>query len=127
MFDQTFSYVLAIAALVIGVMLLTGHGSVFMKGGNTQARAQKYDEKKMEKFSGICLILIGIATGVDAFTESMAAKIAYVIILFVILAVFLFLLRKNNIGPISVIHKKPLCGYPETILIVSGFAERFLF
>ena len=32
MFDQTFSYVLAIAALVIGVMLLTGHGSVFMKG-----------------------------------------------------------------------------------------------
>ena len=51
MFDQTFSYVLAIAALVIGVMLLTGHGSVFMKGGNT------------------------------------------VIILFVILAVFLFLLR----------------------------------
>ena len=60
MFDQTFSYVLAIAALVIGVMLLTGHGSVFMKGGNTQARAQKYDEKKMEKFSGICLILIGI-------------------------------------------------------------------
>ena len=47
----------------------------------------------MEKFSGICLILIGIATGVDAFTESMAAKIAYVVILFVILAVFLFLLR----------------------------------
>ena len=94
MFDQTFSYVLAIAALVIGVMLLTGHGSVFMKGGNTQARAQKYDEKKKwKKFSGICLILIGIATGVDAFTESMAAKIAYVVILFVILAVFLFLLR----------------------------------
>lgn len=93
MFDQTFSYILAIAALVIGVMLLTGHGSVFMKGGNTQARAQKYDEKKMEKVSGLCLILIGIATGVDAFTESMTAKIAYVIVLVVILAVFLFLLR----------------------------------
>ena len=74
MFDQTFSYVLAIAALVIGVMLLTGHGSVFMKGGNTQARAQKYDEKKMEKFSGICLILIGIATGVDAFTDKHGSK-----------------------------------------------------
>lgn len=65
--------------------------------------------RKNGKVSGICLILIGIATGVDAFTESMAAKIAYVVILFVILAVFLFLLRtkclKNNIGPISVIHK----------------------
>ena len=59
MFDQSFSYILAIAALVIGIMILTGHGYVFMKGGNTQARAQKYDEKKMEKVSGIGLILIG--------------------------------------------------------------------
>ena len=49
MFDQSFSYILAIAALVIGIMILTGHGSVFMKGGNTQARAQKYDEKKNGK------------------------------------------------------------------------------
>ena len=59
MFDQSFSFILTIAALVVGFMLFTGHGSFFMKGGNTQARAQKYDEKKMEKVSGICLILIG--------------------------------------------------------------------
>lgn len=91
--DQTFSYILTIAAIVIGVMLLTGHGAVFMKGGNTQARAKKYDEKKMEKVSGICMLLIGIATGVDAFTTSVAAKIAYVVVLFIILAVFLFLLK----------------------------------
>ena len=64
MFDQSFSFILTIAALVVGFMLFTGHGSFFMKGGNTQARAQKYDEKKMEKVSGICLILIGVATGV---------------------------------------------------------------
>jgi hypothetical protein len=51
MFDQSFSFILTIAALVVGVMLFTGHGSFFMKGGNTQARAQKYDEKKMEKVS----------------------------------------------------------------------------
>ena len=56
MFDQSFSFILTIAALVVGFMLFTGHGSFFMKGGNTQARAQKYDEKKMEKVSGICLI-----------------------------------------------------------------------
>ena len=92
MFDQSFSFILTIAALVVGFMLFTGHGSFFMKGGNTQARAQKYDEKKMEKVSGICLILIGVATGVDAFT-----KIAYVVILFVILAVFLFVLRTKCI------------------------------
>ena len=92
MFDQSFSFILTIAALVVGVMLFTGHGSFFMKGGNTQARAQKYDEKKMEKVSGI-----GVATGVDAFTTSVAAKIAYVVILFVILAVFLFVLRTKCI------------------------------
>ena len=93
MMDETFSYILAIAAAVIGIMLLTGHGAMFMKGGNTQARARKYDEKKMEKFSGICMILIGIATGIDAFTTSVTAKIVYVVVLFVILAVFLFLLK----------------------------------
>ncbi len=93
MFDQSFSFILTIAALVVGFMLFTGHGSFFMKGGNTQARAQKYDEK----VSGICLILIGVATGVDAFTTSVAAKIAYVVILFVILAVFLFVLRTKCI------------------------------
>ena len=93
MMDETFSYILAIAAAVIGIMLLTGHGSMFMKGGNTQARARKYDEKKMEKVSGICMLLIGIATGIDAFTTSVTAKIVYVVVLFVILAVFLFLLK----------------------------------
>lgn len=93
MMDETFSYILAIAAVVIGIILLTGHGSVFMKGGNTQARAQKYDEKKMEKVSGICMLLIGIATGIDIFTTSVTAKIVYVVVLFVILAVFLFLLK----------------------------------
>lgn len=97
MMDQSLSYILTIAALVVGVMLLTGHGSFFMKGGNTQARAQKYDEKKMEKVSGICLILIGIATGIDAFTTTVTAKIVYVVVLFVILAVFLFLLRTKCI------------------------------
>ena len=49
MFDQSFSFILTIAALVVGFMLFTGHGSIFMKGGNTQARNQKYDEKKSGK------------------------------------------------------------------------------
>ena len=34
MFDQSFSFILTIAALVVGFMLFTGHGSFFMKGGN---------------------------------------------------------------------------------------------
>ena len=97
MMDKSFGLILAVIALVAGVMLLTGHGDIFLKGGNTKLRKEKYDEKKMEKVSGICLILIGVATGVDAFTTSVAAKIAYVVILFVILAVFLFVLRTKCI------------------------------
>lgn len=49
MFDQSFSFILTIAALVVSFMLFTGHGSIFMKGGNTQARNQKYDEKKWKR------------------------------------------------------------------------------
>ena len=97
MMDKSFGLILAVIALVAGIMLLTGHGDIFLKGGNTKLRKEKYDEKKMEKVSGICLILIGVATGVDAFTTSVAAKIAYVVILFVILAVFLFVLRTKCI------------------------------
>jgi putative Mn2+ efflux pump MntP len=95
--DRSFDFILAGIALIVGIMLLTGHGDIFLKGGNTKLRKEKYDEKKMEKVSGICLILIGVATGVDAFTTSVAAKIAYVVILFVILAVFLFVLRTKCI------------------------------
>ena len=40
---------LTVAALVAGVMLLTGHGDVFMKGGNASERKKLYDEKKVQK------------------------------------------------------------------------------
>ena len=44
---------LTVAALVAGVMLLTGHGDVFMKGGNASERKKLYDEKKVQKATGI--------------------------------------------------------------------------
>ena len=93
MMDKSFGLILAVIALIAGVMLLTGHGDILLKGGNAKLRKEKYDEKKMEKVSGICMLLIGIATGIDAFTTSVTAKIVYVVVLFVILAVFLFLLK----------------------------------
>ena len=42
MMDDTFGYLLTFAALVGGILLLTGHGGALMKGGNTQERAKKY-------------------------------------------------------------------------------------
>ena len=97
MFDQSFSFILTIAALVVGFMLFTGHGSIFMKGGNTQARNQKYDEKKMTKGSGGTLILFGIVTFIDSYTTSLTAKIIYILAILAILVGFVVYLKKKCI------------------------------
>ena len=89
----TLDYILTIAALVIGVLLLLGKGEFFLKGGNADFRKKFYDEKKMEKASGIALVLIGIATGIDIFTTSPAAKIAYIIAIIVIFVGFVYYLK----------------------------------
>lgn len=63
--DRSFDFILAGIALIVGIMLLTGHGDIFLKGGNTKLRKEKYDEKKMTKGSGVTLILFGIVTFID--------------------------------------------------------------
>ena len=60
--DRSFDFILAGIALIVGIMLLTGHGDIFLKGGNTKLRKEKYDEKKMTWGSGVALLLIGVAT-----------------------------------------------------------------
>ena len=85
--------ILTVAALVIGGMLLTGHGSVFMKGGNAEIRRKLYDEKKMEKGCGAALILIGILTGFDMFTTGMVFKIGYRVVLLIIIVGLMYYLR----------------------------------
>lgn len=86
-------FILTVASVVIGIMLLTGHGSVFMSGGDAVKRKKIYDEKKMEKASGIALLAIGVATGIDHFTTSFAAKIGYIVVLVVILIVLIFYIK----------------------------------
>ena len=82
---RSFDFLLAGVALIVGILLLTGHGEIFLKGGNTQLRKAKYDENKMSKGSGVALILIGILTGIDSYTESLAAKIVYIVLLVLIM------------------------------------------
>ena len=85
--------ILTVAALVVGIMLLTGHGDIFMKGGNADIRKKLYDEKKMSKGCGIALILIGVVSAVDMFTTGMVFKIAYIVILLIIIVALLYYLR----------------------------------
>ena len=43
MMDKSFGLILAVIALVAGIMLLTGHGDILLKGGNTKLRKEKND------------------------------------------------------------------------------------
>lgn len=78
---RTLDFILAFGALVIGIMFLTGNGGIFMKGGNDKVRKEQYDEKKMEKATGIALLIAGLATAIDSYTTGVAAKSAYLIII----------------------------------------------
>lgn len=89
--DHSFDYILAFGAMIIGILILTGHGEFFLKGGNDAMRKSMYDEKKMEKATGIAMLLIGVATFVDTFTTGFPAKVAYigvVILIFVGMIVY---------------------------------------
>lgn len=85
--------ILTVAAFIVGIMLLTGHGDIFMKGGNADVRKKLYDEKKMEKGCGIALILIGVISAVDMFTTGLVFKIAYIVVLLIIIIGLLYFLR----------------------------------
>lgn len=41
--------ILTVAAFIVGIMLLTGHGDIFMKGGNADVRKKLYDEKRWQR------------------------------------------------------------------------------
>nr|WP_297886030.1 DUF3784 domain-containing protein [uncultured Blautia sp.] len=93
--SRSFDFILGGASLIIGILLMTGHGDFFMKGGNTQLRKAKYDEKKMAKGSGLALILIGIITFIDSYTTTVAAKIGYIVAVVVILVGLMWYLNNK--------------------------------
>ena len=93
MMDKSFGLILAVIALVAGIMLLTGHGDILLKGGNTKLRKEKYDEKKMTWGSGVALLLIGVATLIDSYTTSLVAEIIYIIVLIAILGWLVYYLK----------------------------------
>ena len=90
---DSLSLILTIAAFIVGIMLLTGHGDIFLKGGNADIRKKLYDEEKRAKASGVALILIGIVSAVDLFTTALAFKIAYIVALLIIIIGLVYYLR----------------------------------
>ena len=88
---DSLNIILTIAAFIVGIMLLTGHGDIFLKGGNSDISKKLYDEEKMA--SGVALILIGVVSAIDLFTTALAFKIAYIAALLIIIVGLVCYLR----------------------------------
>lgn len=86
-------YILAIGAIVIGIMCLTGHGDIFMGGGDVQRRKKLYDIKKMEKGCGVAMVLVGILTAIDSVTTAVPAKIGYIVAMAVIFGALIYYMQ----------------------------------
>ena len=92
---DSFDLILTVAALVMGVMLLTGHGDILMKGGNAAERKRLYDEKKIQLISGVTLLIFGVLTGLDMLIKSYVYDIIYLVLVIVIFIAMVVLIRKN--------------------------------
>ena len=90
---DSLNIILTIAAFIVGIMLLTGNGDIFLKGGNSDISKKLYDEEKMAKASGVALILIGVVSAIDLFTTALAFKIAYIAALLIIIVGLVCYLR----------------------------------
>ena len=92
---DSFDLILSVAALVMGVMLLTGHGDILMKGGNAAERKRLYDEKKIQLISGVTLLIFGVLTGLDMLIKSYVYDIIYLVLVIVIFIAMVVLIRKK--------------------------------
>ena len=92
---DSFDLILTVAALVLGVMLLTGHGDILMKGGNAAERKRLYDEKKIQLISGVTLLIFGVLTGLDMLIKSYVYDIIYLVLVIVIFIAMVVLIRKK--------------------------------
>ena len=92
---DSFDLILTVAALVMGVMLLTGHGDILMKGGNAAERKRLYDEKKIQLISGVTLLIFGVLTGLYMLIKSYVYDIIYLVLVIVIFIAMVVLIRKK--------------------------------
>ena len=92
---DSFDMILTILALGAGILLLTGHGDILMKGGNAGERKKLYDEKKMQRASGVTMIIFGHLTGADFFIDSYIYEIVYLVLVIAIFVGLVIYIRKK--------------------------------
>lgn len=92
---DSFDMILTVIALAAGVMLLTGHGDILMKGGNAAERKKIYDEKKVQKVTGAAMIFFGILTGLDMVIKSYVYDILYLVLAVIVFIIMVVIIRKK--------------------------------
>ncbi len=91
---NTWGIIIAAISFIGGILLLTGNGDFLMRGGaNAAERKKMYDQTKVEKATGIALLVVGAATVIDLFTESLAAKIIYTVVIIAVFAALFYYMR----------------------------------
>ena len=93
--DATFGGFLAVLSLVLGVLVLTGHGGFIMKNNKNANGQNVYDPEKMSKASGLMLIGFGVLTGIDCFTKTAWAKILYIVLMVALFVGYVLYIRKK--------------------------------
>ena len=85
--------IITVVALVAGIMMLTGHGDIFMKGGNSELRKKIYDEEKLKKASGIAFLLYGASTACNMIFHGVVASIIYIVVILAVSIVLIWYIR----------------------------------
>ena len=91
--DSSLGFILTGGALVIGVLILTGNGGFFLKGGKEEQRKKVYDQRRFEIATGVMLLVFALLTGIDCFTQGAFWKVAYVIATVLTFALYVVALR----------------------------------
>ncbi len=94
-FNNSLGGILAVVSLVMGIMVLTGHGDLFFRGLGENQRRKDYDMEKYTRASGIALLCFAILTGIDCFTTALWQKIAYLVLIILTFAVYLVYIQKK--------------------------------
>lgn len=78
----------AIILVVVGIMLVSGHGDVLMGGGavGAEERRRKYDEKKMQRAFGIGFLIMALANVITIFIKGLPASIIYTVFIILVIA-----------------------------------------
>lgn len=81
-----FDWILAVILIVVGLMLLTGHGDAIMGGGQASVERKKlYDDKKLQRAFGLGFLVMAAANVVTIFVKSFVVSVAYIIVIFLVI------------------------------------------